>query len=308
VLTEALVARGDSVSALVRSPAKAERLRALGCALVPGDLEDEASLAALVDGRELVFHVAGIVAARSHDEFLRVNRDGTARLARAATRACVGRLVLVSSLAVTGPSGPGEVRHEDSGDRPLTAYGRSKQAGEQAARETGVPLTIVRPSAVYGPGDRSFLALFRAAARGIVPLLGDGRQELTLLHVRDLAHALVAASQRPETLGGCYHAGHQAPVTQRALALAIGRAVGRDVHLFCIPAAVVRPLLGLAGHVSRALGRAPLLDSDKGRELLASGWVSSSEALRRDAGWVAGIALDEGLAETARGYREAGWL
>jgi dihydroflavonol-4-reductase len=261
-----------------------------------------------VDGCGIVFHVAGIVAARSPDEFLRVNRDGAARLARAAARARVARLVLVSSLAVTGPSRPGDVRREDSGDEPLTAYGRSKQAGEQAARETGVPLTIVRPSAVYGPGDRSFLALFRAAARGIVPLLGNGRQELTLLHVRDLAQALVAAAESPATLGRTYHAGHPTPVTQRALAAAIGRAVGRDVRPVCIPAAVVRPLLGVAGYVSRAVGHAPLLDGDKARELLASGWVSSSEALRRDAGWVARIPLDEGLTETARSYREAGWL
>jgi nucleoside-diphosphate-sugar epimerase len=292
----------------VRSPAKAERLRALGCALVPGDLEDEAALEALVDGRERVFHVAGIIAARSHDEFLRVNRDGTARLARAAARARVARLVFVSSLAVTGPSRPGEVRLEESGDGPVTAYGRSKQAGERAARETGVPLTIVRPSAVYGPGDRSFLPLFRAAARGIVPLLGDGSQELTLLHVRDLASALVAAGESPATLERTYHAGHPTPVTQRALVAAIGRAVGREARPVCIPAAVVRPLLGVAGRVSRALGRAPLLDGDKAHELLASGWVSSSEALRRDAGWVARIPLDEGLAETARSYREAGWL
>ncbi len=295
--------------ALVRSPAKAERLRALGCVLVPGGLEDEAALAALVDGCSVAFHVAGIVAARSQDEFLRVNRDGTARLARAAARAKLARLVLVSSLAVTGPSRPGQPRHEDSGEEPVTAYGRSKQAGERAARETGVPLTIVRPSAVYGPGDRSFLTVFRAAARGIVPLLGDGSQELTLLHVRDLAQALVTAAESPATLGRTYHAGHPVPVTQRALTAAIGRAVaGRDVRTVRVPEVLVGPLLGVAGRLSRALGRAPLLDGDKARELLASGWVSSSEALRRDTGWQARIPLDEGLAETVLRYREAGWL
>ncbi len=292
----------------MRSPAKAARLRTLGVSPVPGGLEDAGALAALVDGREIVFHVAGLVAARSADEFLRVNRDGTARLAGAAARERVARLVLVSSLAVTGPSRPGESVGEDSAERPVTAYGRSKQAGERAARETDVPLTIVRPSAVYGPGDRSFLSLFRAASRGIVPLLGDGRQELTLLHVRDLAHALVAAALSPATLGRTYHAGHPTPVTQRALADAIARAVGRQARTLALPGAVVRPALGLAGRVARALGRAPLLDGDKANELLASGWVASSDALRRDAGWGARIPLAEGLAETANSYREAGWL
>jgi nucleoside-diphosphate-sugar epimerase len=307
-LAELLVTRGDQVSALVRSPLKAERLRARGIALVAGDLADETALDALVAGCDVVFHVAGKVAARSPGEFLRVNRDGTGRLAQAAARAGVARFVLVSSLAVTGPSRPGQALGEDAPERPLTRYGRSKQAGEQAAREAGVPLTIVRPSAVYGPGDRSFLTLFRAAARGIVPLLGDGSQPLTLLHVRDLALALVAAAESPATLGRTYHAGHETPVTQRALAHAVGRAVGRDVRAVPIPAAVVGPALAVAGGLARALGRAPLLDGDKARELLASGWVASSAALRRDAGWLAQIPLAAGLAETVLHYREAGWL
>ncbi len=307
-LAEALAARGDQVQVLVRSPAKAERLRALGFRLVGGGLEEDAPLAALVDGAPVVFHVAGVVAARRPEEFLRVNRDGAARLARAAARAGVARFLLVSSQAVTGPSDSTGPRLEASGDTPLTAYGRSKQAGEQAVRETGVPLTVVRPSAVYGPGDRSFLPLFRAAARGIVPLLGSGAQPLTLLHVRDLAQALLAAAASPATLGQTYHAGHETPVTQRALARELGRAVGREVWCVRMPAAVVRPALGVAGWMARALGRAPLLDGDKSRELLAAGWLCSSEALRRDAGWEARIPLHQGLAETARSYREAGWL
>ncbi len=275
---------------------------------MPGDLEDEPALAELVSGRDVVIHVAGLVAAHSPEEFLRVNRDGAVRLARAAQRAGASRFVLVSSLAATGPSRPGEPLDEASGPGPVTEYGRSKLAGEQAVRETGVPLVVVRPAAVYGPRDREFRALFCSAARGLVPLLGDGSQELTLVHVRDLAWALVAAATSPATLGRTYHAGNAAPVSQRALALAVGAAVGRDVHCVRLPAFVVRPALGAAGLAARALGRAPLLDGDKSRELLASGWVCSSEALRKDTGWRARIPLEEGLAETAASYREAGWL
>jgi nucleoside-diphosphate-sugar epimerase len=292
----------------VRRPEKAGSLWALGCRLVAGTLEDEAALVALVDGVDVVFHVAGCVAARSEAEFLRVNRDGAARLAGAAARAGVGRLVLVSSLSVTGPSLPGQVVDESSGPGPVTAYGRSKKAGEEAVRASRVPFTIVRPPAVYGSGDRAFLPLFRAAARGVVPLLGDGAQEITLVHASDLARALVAAATAASTRGATYHAGHPEPVTQRALAEAVGRAVGRPVRCLRFPAPLVRAILGVAGGVGRALGRAPLLGGDKANELLAPGWVCSSEALRRDAGWTAEIPLDRGLAETARAHREAGWL
>ncbi len=273
-----------------------------------GALEDEAARLALVDGADVVFHVAGLVAAQAEAEFLRVNRDGAAALAAAAMRAGVGRFVLVSSLAVTGPSRPGRAVDEDSGPGPVTAYGRSKKAGEEAVRTAGVPCTILRPPAVYGPRDRAFLTLFQAAARGVVPLLGDGGQELTLVHAADLARALVAAATSVATLGGTYHAGNAEPVRQRALAGAVGRAVGRSVRCVRLPGPVVRIALAAAGAAARALGRAPLLDGDKANELLAPGWACSSEALRRDAGWAAEIPLDRGLAETAQAYREAGWL
>jgi nucleoside-diphosphate-sugar epimerase len=305
---EALAARGDAVAALVRRPARAGALRALGCRLVEGAIGDETAALALTDGADVVYHVAGLVAARSEAEFLRVNGDGAAALARASARAGVARFVLVSSLSVTGPSRPGHPVDETSGPGPVTAYGRSKKAGEEAARAAGVPLTIVRPPAVYGPRDRAFRTLFRAASRGLVPLLGDGGQELTLVHAADLARALVAAATSAATLGGTYHAGHPEPVTQRALAEAVGRAVGRRAHCLTLPGPVVRALLGVAGAAARAAGRAPLLDGDKANELLASGWACSSEALRRAAGWAAEIPLDRGLAETARAYREAGWL
>jgi nucleoside-diphosphate-sugar epimerase len=305
---EALAARGDSVAALVRRPGKADLLRALGCQLVAGALDDEAATLALAEGADVVFHVAGCVAARSGADFLRVNRDGAARVAAACARSRAGRLVLVSSLAVTGPSRPGQPVDEASGPGPVTAYGRSKRAGEEAVRAAGVPFTIVRPPAVYGPRDRAFLPLFRAAAHGVVPLLGDGGQELTLVHAADLARALVAAATAEATLGGTYHAGHPQPVTQRALAGAVGRAVGRPLRCLRLPAPLVRGALFVAGAVGRVRGRAPLLDGDKANELLAPGWVCSSEALRRDAGWVAETPLAEGVARTARAYRDAGWL
>jgi nucleoside-diphosphate-sugar epimerase len=104
------------------------------------------------------------------------------------------------------------------------------------------------------------------AARGVVPLLGDGASEVTLVHAADLARALVAAATSAATLGGTYHAGNAAPVTQRALAEELGRALGRPVRRIALPGPIVRHALGAAGFVARALGKAPL---DKGQRVLA---------------------------------------
>jgi nucleoside-diphosphate-sugar epimerase len=307
-LALALRARGDDVTCLVRSPVKAAPLEAAGCRLVPGDLEDASALEHLARGADVVFHVAGLVAARSEAEFLAVNRDGTARLARAARTAGVERVVLVSSLAVTGPSEPGRPLDESAPPRPVTPYGRSKRAGEETLAATGVPFTIVRPPAVYGPGDRELLRVFKLARVGVVPLLGDGRQELSLVHVRDLAGALIAAAVSPAAGGRVYHAAHPEVVTQRELVVAIGAAVGKRVRPLPIPRPVVKAILRVTGLAARLAGRATLLSPDKAPELLAPAWTCSSEALRRDAGWAAAIPLSQGLPETARWYREAGWL
>ena len=297
------------MTALVRSLAKAHSPSELRCRLVEGDLEDGAARRALVSGAEVVYHVAGLVQAPSLAEFQRVNRDAAALLARDAAAADVSRFLLVSSLAVTGPAPRGRSLDESSGPGPVTLYGRSKQEGEAAVRAVGLPLTVVRPPAVYGPGDRAFLVLFRLVARlGLFPLLGDGRQELSLVFAPELARALVAAANSPATLGGTYHAAHPEVVSQRALGLALGRALGRPVRFVRLPGPLLVALLHAGRALGRALGRSRLPAPDKAHELLAPAWRASSEALRRDSGWTAEVPIERGLALTASAYRDASWL
>jgi nucleoside-diphosphate-sugar epimerase len=276
--------------------------------VVLGDLADGAALKQLTAGADVVIHVAGRVAARDEAEFLRSNRDGTARLATAARDAGVSRLVYVSSLAATGPTLPGRPVDETALPRPVTPYGRSKLAGEEAVRNAGVSFTIVRPPTVYGPRDRELLRVFRLCRYGLAPLLGDGRQELSLIHAADLAQALLAATHSATAAGRVYHAAHKETLTQRALIEAIGRAVRRRVRTITVSAPAVRAILHLTGAAARLAGRATLLAPDKAPELLAPAWTCSSAALERDTGWRAEIGFEQGASDTARWYREQGWL
>jgi nucleoside-diphosphate-sugar epimerase len=308
-LARALVARGDAVTAIVRSPAKADGLRALGCRLVEGELTDASARQALLAGAEVLYHVAGRIGAPSLDAFRAVNRDLAALVARDAASAGVSRVLLVSTLAVTGPAPRGRSLDERSGPGPVTDYGRSKQEGEEAVKAAGVPLTIVRPPAVYGPGDRAFLTLFKlGAGRGIFPLLGDGRQELSLVFAEDLARALIAAATSPATLGGTYHAAHDEVIVQRDLGETLGRALGRPLRLVRLPGPLVRGLLHAGKLAAGVTGRSFLPAPDKAHELLAPAWRASSEALRRDASWTAEVPVERGFALTASAYRSAGWI
>jgi len=307
-LAEALRGRGDEVTALVRSPRKAEALGPLGVRVVAGDLADAGSLARAVEGQEVVFHVAGLVAARSESEFMRCNRDGTASLLRAASGAGASRFVLVSSMAAGGPAAPGRPLTGAEPARPVTAYGRSKLAAEAAVTAGTLPWVIVRPPTVYGPRDREVLKVFRMARLGIAPVFGDGSQQLSAVHGADLAKALVAAGTAPSTVGKIYYACHPEIATSAGFVRAIASAMGRRLSVVPIPAPVGRVLLAVTEVAARIAGQTTILTRDKANEFFQDAWIGDPGPLSRDSGWRAGHDLESGLADTYQWYRNAGWL
>jgi nucleoside-diphosphate-sugar epimerase len=311
-LAAALVARGDEVIALARRPEQAAFLMSLGARVAAGSLEDAASLATALRGVELVYHLAGLTAAGSEREFLEVNEGGTRRLLDAVRAACPGlrRLVHVSSLAAVGPTGYGGLLTEDMPCRPVTAYGRSKLAGEAVVRRaSGVPWTVVRPAVVYGPRDRELLRLFRIARRGFTPVFGIGRQELSVVYVTDLVVGIARAGMEGTALGQTYHLAHPDMVRSRDLAREIGRVVrGRAPLIVPVPAALAAPIVRLIGRAAAAAGRRTVVSEDKLAEFLAPAWVASVEKAERELGWRAPHDLKSGLAETAAWYRAEGLL
>jgi nucleoside-diphosphate-sugar epimerase len=307
-LAEALRRRGDEVTALVRSPKKAEALGALGVRVVPGDLDDAGSLARAVEGQEVIFHVAGLVAARNESEFMRCNRDGTASLIAATTGAGASRFVLVSSMAAGGPAAPGRPLTGAEPARPVTAYGRSKLAAEAAVTAGTLPWVIVRPPTVYGPRDREVLKVFRMARLGVAPVFGDGSQQLSAVHGADLANALVAAGTAASTVGKIYYACHPEIATSAEFVRAVASAMGRRLSVVPIPAPVGRALLAVTEAAARIAGQTTILTRDKANEFFQDAWTGDPGPLSRDSGWWAAHDLKSGLADTYRWYRNAGWL
>ena len=191
-LAPALASAGFRLRLLSRREVAHPALDGLDFETVHGALEDEAALAALVRGADVVVHAAGLIKARNRAEFLRGNRDGTAALARAARLHAPGaRFIFISSLAARAPG--------------LSPYAFSKRAAEEAARaayaEAPEQLALIRPPAVYGPWDRESLAMFKAAQGWVAPVLGDSK--VAVIHADDAAGAIAAvagAGFRP----GCF--------------------------------------------------------------------------------------------------------
>ena len=308
-LVERLARDGHEVTALVRSPGKAARLLKPDIRLERGDLHDAAALARAVDGQDVVFHVAGSVAARNEAAYLAGNRDGTRNVVRAAEAAGSPRFVHVSSMAAGGPSRKGVPMTAADQPRPVTAYGRSKLAAEEVVRASALPWTILRPPTIYGPNDRdNLIKVFRIARTGIAPVFGDGSMELSAVYAPDLADALVLAAETPAAAGQVYYANHPEVLTSAGLVREIGRAMGRTVRIVGVPEPVGRVILAATGGVASLLGRVTILNLDKANEFFQPAWTGDAAPLMTDTGWRPAHDMASGLAETWRWYRSAGWV
>jgi nucleoside-diphosphate-sugar epimerase len=307
-LVEALLGRGVEVTALARSPEKAALLTAAGVRVVSGHLHHQVALEQAAWNQDIIYHVAGIVAARNEAEFLRANRDGTRNIVAAAEVGGSPRLVVVSSLAAGGPAPRGLPLDGSESPRPVTAYGRSKLEAEQVVRASRLPWTIVRPPIVYGPRDREVLKVFRIARLGIAPVFGDGAQELSAVHAADLATALIAAGEAGASVGQTYNACHPEVFTSSEFTRAIGAAMGRSVRACRIPPVLGRALLSVTETSARFAGYTTILTADKAREFFQPAWTGDPARLIRDCGWRPVYDLRRGLTHTYQWYRKAGWL
>jgi dihydroflavonol-4-reductase len=215
--------------------------------------------------------------------------------------------VYLSSLAAAGPASDGAVGPGDP-PRPITAYGRSKLAGEQACLEApGIEAVVLRPPAVYGPGDRDLLTFYRLAERGLLPVVGSRDRRLQLIHASDLADAIVQASTATGVTGIFHVAESTAYTWDRVLDL-MADAVGVNGRRIRIPATMLRAAAALSELAARVTRRPAIFDRDKAREILAPGWLCETDRARTELGFVARTPLGDGLRETAEWYRTYGWL
>lgn len=320
-LVDELMRRGyEEIRCLVRSDPK--WLKEKPVSFVKGDLiarEAEADLAEALAGVTHVYHVAAVTRARTEEALLRANVEGTLRLLSLAHRFASGlqRLVVTSSLAVVGAVDD-KVATETTPLNPITGYGRSKAMMESRVWEAAegghhihdeIPITVIRPPAVYGPRERDILTFFQTVNRGLCPIVGGSAPDpISLVYVEDLVRGMVDAAESASTIGETYFMGGGDPSTWEEVRDASAQALGRRVITLRIPPALVRKVGAVVETVSGLFGAYPPLNREKAREIADACKACSSAKAATDFGYAAEVSLEKGISRTIDWYRQNGWL
>jgi nucleoside-diphosphate-sugar epimerase len=310
-LLATLLARGDTVAALTR-PASARPQCRGAVEWTVGDLHDEGSLHRLVAGADAVVHVAAVYRTAGHPRsyYQDVNVGGTRRLLEAAARAGIRRFVHTSTVGVHGDvqAPPAD---ETSPLAPGDVYQETKAEAEKLAllfhRERGLPVTVLRPGAIYGPLETRLLKLFRAIARGRYAIVGSGRPYYHPVYVDDLIAGYLLALERPQAIGEAFIIAGPRYLTQQEMAEIIARCTGGRVLPFHIPAAPLRWAGALCEAVCVPLGIEPPLHRRR-VDFWTKSRAFSIDKARRMLGYAPAVDFEEGVARTVESYRRAGWL
>jgi nucleoside-diphosphate-sugar epimerase len=282
---------GFFVRILARSPRPAIADGDLVDAVVVGDLHNRQALTALVEGTFAVIHCAGAVRGARQSDFDRVNVQGVTNLLTAISAAGADgprRLLSLSSLAAREPR--------------LSFYATSKHRGEQVLRRQAGDLSwlALRPPAVYGPGDRELLPLFRLMARGVAPVPGDPAARFSLVYVDDVATLVLTWLQQEQPACGVFEFDDGTPggYTWQDVSDAVTSLCRRPVRIVRVPAS----FLGVPAWINRTLARwfgyAPMLTPEKLRELRHPDWVCDNSAVQQELDWQPRYRLEQGLALT----------
>lgn len=300
---------GHEVRAMVRASSDTEPLARTGVELVRATFGDESSLRRAIDGVDAIVHAAGGGLGGSAEAVWAANA-GSTRALLAAGGSEVRRFVLVSSLAAHGPSEEGRPATERDPDAPRSVYGKSKLDAERAVLSAGahgpVQVVIVRPPALYGPGEHRMVPLFRAARRGVLPMV-HARGTTSFLHGADCADAIVRALDAPEARG-LYYVAEPRAYERRELAEAIGAALERTVRVVDVPVPALRIAAGALELAARAGAGRSLLTADRVLDLEGRDQACDAGRARRELGWETRRELASGMREALADYRARGWI
>lgn len=311
-VAHALIQTGHPLHLYVRrSTPFIRRLHQQGARVFLGaGADDAARLHKALEKADTVIHCAAAIKALNRQAFYRANVTFTERI----LSFLEGNqsLIFISSQAASGPSPRGILLDETEYPAPINAYGWSKLRAEERVRAWGCKhdrrYLILRPSVVYGPGERDVFLLFKGIRKGVALLPGNGRQRVSFLHVEDLVGAILAALEREPKGETFFVTGDEAASWLQLVRLIQGAFEKNRTLKLRFPGALASAAALFSDALSTMTGNPVIFCRDKVLEMRQEAWLCSNRRIKECLSWSPRISLREGVQRTADWYLDQHWL
>jgi nucleoside-diphosphate-sugar epimerase len=311
-LVERLLQRNYKVRCLVRPETKLEYINDFPVELINGSYTDIASLKSAVAGVDYVCHVGGVTKSKTKEGYFEGNHKSTANLLRAVIEAKsdLKRFVLISSQTATGPGEGENPVDEETPCHPITTYGKSKLEAEKEclAVKDKIPITIVRPPAVYGPRDKDIFEFFNSANKHLVAMSGFNRKTVSLVHVLDLVDGIILAAESPKAVGKTYFIANEEIYDWDIVAKITTNVLDKWTIRVHIPHFLIYTIAAVSETIAGIQGKAALINIEKARDMVQGNWTCSVEKAKRELGYESKLTIEAGIENTIKWYKANGWL
>jgi len=295
-----------NVFAAVRSNSRIEHLKDLPIKYVSLNYEDVAVLAKVLEDNKInyIIHAAGVTKAVKQQEYDHVNATYSVNLAKAVNidSNYFKKMVFISSLAAVGPSiDDVSIITEETNSKPVTAYGRSKLLAEKELSKIKIPLTILRPTAVYGPRDKDIFIMIKTINKGFDPYIGNFLQQLSFVHARDVADVAVQALFLKEK--GIYNISDGNNYSRYQFADIAKKVLKKNSIRFHIPMPLIKVLAYFMETTNGWVNKPAVINREKLHELAAKNWSCDISKAKRELNFNPKFNLEDGLKDTIQWYQ-----
>ncbi len=311
-LVDKLITEGHHVKCILRKTSSKRWLENKPVEIIDAGLFAKETLKKVLKDADYLFHVAGVVKAKNEDDYFKGNVETTKNLLDILTEInpTLKRAVIVSSQTASGPSLDGKPVTETTKEHPITTYGRSKCAQEQLAKKymDKLPITIIRPPAVYGPRDTEIYLFFKTYKQGLMGLIGLDKKQVSIVHVEDLVNGIYLAATSQKAISQTYFIGSELYYNWEEIGEVCHKAFGKKAFTIKIPHFVVYTVAAIAQFFALFSSKAATFNLEKARDFVQKAWTCDVSKAVNDLGYRQKISLKDGMKRTIDWYKEMKWL
>lgn len=311
-LVDYLLDKQHYVKCIVRNSSNLQWLKNKNVEICSVALDSVEPLLPVVQDADYIFHIAGVIKALNYSGFYSGNVLTTQNILQAALKSNVlpNKIIVTSSIAAVGGSNKNIPLNESAPCRPVSLYGKSKLQQEDKCKEffDRLPITIIRPPAVYGERDSEILLFFKCIQQGIAPSLGTKNKFLSMVYVKDLVKGIYESAISNNTAGNAYFINNPEVYNWQQLIEIMAKILNKKTVSITVPTIALK-MLGKVGDVYAKFSKSTsMLNSDKINEILQDSWVFSSKKAFDDFGFIAQTPIEEGLTNTYNWYKQNSYL